>query len=1461
VTLEKGAYSGAMATFVPRAAGSSVAAIGLMALAGWLLNISLLTAWKSGTVPMAPLSAVLSICLGVAVGLSTSGHRWMRLAAGALSGTIVILSTLLFTLRLLGVFLPIEQLGLGISGTLRGAPLGYTAAFMAFYYSMASAVLLLWRSRGGDKLWVRRLTGLAGALTSCGGLAGLVAGICGIPLLYLGTLAPPSLNASLVLIIVGLAIVWLAGHPARGPHAPGFGRDDLRFIVIFAIVATVTVIGGATYYRYAEARIREQAEQELGSISNLKVGELRLWRAERLGDASVLLHNTLLSTAVAETLRRPGDGATARALQQWLSSYETHGQYDCAYLFDAEGRVLFSEPALAGLPSAAIMRAAADTIRTHAVQLLDFYRDEHDQRIYLATLAPVLDESSASRAIGAVALRIDPTPFLRPFIEDWPGRSKSAETVLVRRDGSDVLFLNNLRFDPYAALRRRIPLTDTASLSVQAVLGRRGVSEGLDYRGVEALGVLLAVPDSPWFLSTRLDTDELYAQLWTQFGLVVGFVGLVLLSTGTGLAFVWRTQRARLDGKRADLALALQESEQRLRHLLTSSSTITYSLRSAGGRLVPVEVSENVTRVLGYTPAEALQPDWWINHVHAEDLTHVVAGMAAMRTIGEFTFEYRFLRKDGVVLWIQDRLNVLQLKAGGPAEATASWNDITTHRQAEDALRDNEERLRLAISTASQSLYDVNLRTGETIVSPEYPVMLGYDPAGFQASVAEWTGRLHPDDREPALAMLANCLSGPDNIHSGEYRLRTSSGTWKWIRSAGKVVARAADGTPLRLIGIHTDIDASKTAELQAQRLARLYAALSRSNEAIVRAKSEAELFPKICEAAVMQGGMAMAWIGLIDQASHAVIPVASYGQGTDYLDGIRISVDGDDPFGLGPTGRTIRENCPVWIDDFSHDPTTALWHERSKPYGWVASAALPLTRGGRPVGIMMIYARHADAFDDEVRTLLVEMATNISYALDNFALESRRTEAETRLHESEQRYRTLFADSNMPMLLIEPASLRIADANQSACAFYGWTLSTLRQMTIFDINTLSRNELARVIAEIETGRRRHFDFRHRLAGGEVRDVEVFTSGITVNSQSLILSEIVDVTSRKRAEKALLDKEHLLSEAQRIAQVGSWSDDGHNPPTWSDEMFRLWGLPVHPSAPPFETVVAMVHPDDRATLQHENERNWNGEPTTDIGFRVVRPTGEVRHVISRAELKYDNNQRPFVTGTVQDITDRKAAEDALRASLAEKEALLKEVHHRVKNNMQVITSLLRLEAGRTVETRVRTVLAEMQNRIRSMALLHETLYRSGNLAQIDLAAYITQLAKQLFRSVGPASNGIALNLSVAPAHVSLDQAIPCGLLVNELVSNSLKHGFPDGRTGEIWINVHPMGDGPRLRIEVRDTGIGLPADFDQRCTESLGMHLVAALARQLHGTFEVGPGPGAAFSLVFSQRPSTREER
>jgi len=321
--------------------------------------------------------------------------------------------------------------------------------------------------------------------------------------------------------------------------------------------------------------------------------------------------------------------------------------------------------------------------------------------------------------------------------------------------------------------------------------------------------------------------------------------------------------------------------------------------------------------------------------------------------------------------------------------ADAIWR-IVRQRRTDKILRESEWSLREAQNIADLGSYALDVASGQWQSSDVFDRVFGIDRA-YERSVAGWAELVHPDDRAMMLDYFTNEVLGQCHEFDKVYRvIRRNDGAERWVHGLGKLQFDA-QGRPVNMHGTIQDITEQKNAEARIERLAQLYAALSRCNQAIVHCTGEEDLFPRICSAAVILGRMRMAWIGMVDAESRQVVPVASFGDDQGYLTGIRISVDATDTAGQSPTGAAIREGQPVWCQNFLGDPRTAPWHERAARSGLAASTSLPLRRNGAIVGVFTVYASEVNAFDEDTRKLLTEMAADISFALDNFAREAAR--------------------------------------------------------------------------------------------------------------------------------------------------------------------------------------------------------------------------------------------------------------------------------------------------------------------------------------------------------------------------------------------------------------------------------------------------------------------------------------
>jgi len=261
------------------------------------------------------------------------------------------------------------------------------------------------------------------------------------------------------------------------------------------------------------------------------------------------------------------------------------------------------------------------------------------------------------------------------------------------------------------------------------------------------------------------------------------------------------------------------------------------------------------------------------------------------------------------------------------------------------------------------------------------------------------------------------------------------------------------------------------------------------------------------------------------------------------------------------------------------------------------------------------------------------------------------------------------------------------------------------------------------------------------------------------------------------------------------------------------------------------------------------------------GYELISPINGLPAIDELHEekevLKFNNEHlvvklNKKILDLQKEITERKQAEEQLKALLEEKNVLLREMYHRVKNNMQIIYSLLGLQVGKVGNQRLSEIINDCQNRIRSMALVHDKLCRSEDLVNINFALYIKDLAQSLFRAYETRGK-IALKLDLEDVLLSTDSAIPCGLILNELISNSLKHAFPGDLKGEVRIDLC-SDDSGKITLIVSNNGVDFPEDLDFRNTKTLGLQLVNTLTQQLNATIELDSSVGTTFKITFNQK-------
>jgi PAS domain S-box-containing protein len=480
----------------------------------------------------------------------------------------------------------------------------------------------------------------------------------------------------------------------------------------------------------------------------------------------------------------------------------------------------------------------------------------------------------------------------------------------------------------------------------------------------------------------------------------------------------------------------------------------------------------------------------------------------------------------------------------------------------------------------------------------------------------------------------------------------------------------------------------------------------------------------------------------------------------------------------------------------------------------------------------------------------------------------SKRRAAELELKDSRESYEALFRNSRLGIYRTTPDG-RFLMANPGLVRMLGY--STVEELLAQNVGEVGyqagypREEFKkRIDAEGELSgweavwRRRDGSSIYvrenaravRDASGGIRYYEGTVEDVTervLSEQALrrdgdLLNRIMETSP---AGILMVNRQGLISYANPRAEAilglgrAELLNSPFGDPSWS--ITDVSGAPVSGDRLPFHTVLA------------------GGQPLYDTRY-AIRPPGKAKvHLSVNAAPLFDREGKPeAVVFALEDITSEVKSEDRLRASLKEKEVLLREVHHRVKNNLQIISSLLNLGSRGLRDGVEMDALRECRNRIKSMSLLHETLYRSRDLTRIEFYNYVRKLVTELFQAYGVQADEVALRMEVEDVDMGIDAAIPAGMLINELVSNSLKHAFPAGRKGEIRVQVGSDEHGV-VTIVVADNGVGLPRWLDFRQSESLGMQLVTTLTEQLGGTIDLNRSKGTEFTMRFHPARPVRE--
>jgi PAS domain S-box-containing protein len=469
---------------------------------------------------------------------------------------------------------------------------------------------------------------------------------------------------------------------------------------------------------------------------------------------------------------------------------------------------------------------------------------------------------------------------------------------------------------------------------------------------------------------------------------------------------------------------------------------------------------------------------------------------------------------------------------------------------------------------------------------------------------------------------------------------------------------------------------------------------------------------------------------------------------------------------------------------------------------------------------------------------------------------EHKKTEMALKL--SEEKYRNIVETSTEGIWIIDSQG-NTSFVNNQMAELLGYAVDEMINRNLFEfMDEEGKKEARRNLERRRKGITEMHDFRFKKKDGSDLWTIVSTNPIMNDNGEFMgaLGMITDITERKKAEIELQKEKEKLQKYLDISAVIVVMIDADQTVT----LINKKGCEILEYKE--EEIIGKNWFDnflpyrlrDKVKRYHSMMMMGDITPVEYFENEVLNKSGQERLIAWYNTAFRDEEGNIIQTlGSGVDITERKKDEEQIKKSLKEKEVLLKEVHHRVKNNMAVISSLLKLQADRVKDEHYREMFSDSMGRIKTMAIIHEKLYKSKDLAKVDFNDYLKDIINSILMSYGFSSHKVALKTDVKDVAFGVDTAIPCGLIINELVSNSLKHAFPGDGDGAIKVSLR-RNDKAEVELTVSDNGVGIPENVDFRKTDSLGLNLVNALVGQLNGKIELHRDQGTEFQITFGRR-------
>lgn len=881
--------------------------------------------------------------------------------------------------------------------------------------------------------------------------------------------------------------------------------------------------------------------------------------------------------------------------------------------------------------------------------------------------------------------------------------------------------------------------------------------------------------------------------------------------------------------ERVNAEIALRDSRGALERVLNTIDQVVYHIDSSRPKGQRIKfVSDNLEKIFGVTRDEFLSGTTsFVDDCHPDDIEKIRRTTEELRRDKQpKTYFYRFLhRKTKEYIWIEEHVIPGYDEEGNQYEIFGVARDVTTRKKFEQELIDSRESYKKLVSESPDGIIISDFN--QTILFANKASM---DISGIY-SEEELVGKrlldfLSPEQQKRSAERIQAIIAGKQ-VPFEIIEIQHKNGTT--IECESRPSMYTYMGQPAILVFLR-NINAERQLEKEQLR-AQLAEEANRQLQAEIEERNRAER-----ELSTTQKNLRL----LIDSSIDMICASDPEGYITEFNKAAQRTFGYSQDEVIGKHVTFLYEEPKQRLD---------VMNELVSRSGFFTGEVNNRKKNGQVFTALL----SASILKDENGNIIGSMGVSRDIT------DSKQAEKQLRL--SEEKYRAIYNQAYIGIALVDTETDGYIDVNQRLSDMLGHSPDELRSKTVRDLR------LPGDLSRLPTGKdfiRRGFEriideHRYRHKNGNEVIVNVTISLVRGEDQRPLYFVYVyeDLTPKRRAEEQIRLQAAKLNAIFESSSHMIWTVDHQHRLTsfngnQADWLRRSYGINAY---------IGMSMISGRMLSNPEYNDFWIQK--IDQTFAGTAQHFEVSYPQKNGETTWreiflnpifdDAENVVEISAIAHDVTDKKHSEETLKQSLKEKEVLLKEVHHRVKNNLQVISSILNLQSSYVRDKRILEILLESQNRIKSMAFVHESLYQTKDFSNISFQEYVGNISRNLVHSYSSTDNPPELKLDLDPVQLHLDTAIPCGLIINELLSNALKYAFKDGRKGTIIVAVKKKAE--KIAISITDDGIGLPPDLDFRNTESLGLQLVVSLVEQINGKIKADTKKGTKFTIEFVAPP------